>query len=172
MRSLRINKRVLASSESTITVWACPLSMIELVSFGRNRAVAGDGRYYSGLSTRAIAATLTRIHRTENAPDRYLPVWGPGACPSRGSDVLMLVRWGSLDSGVSYQVSFSLSDYDSKIVAPSRNSLRVISKWGVNLANEIKSIIPYTVQACSLKENPVRTCGIWVYVPTFRILVS
>ncbi|GBM00577.1 hypothetical protein AVEN_77381-1 [Araneus ventricosus] len=39
-------------------------------SFGRGRTVAGDGHYDSGLSTRAIAATVTQIHRAENAPDR------------------------------------------------------------------------------------------------------
>ncbi|GBM62105.1 hypothetical protein AVEN_49338-1 [Araneus ventricosus] len=66
----RISKRVLASSEGTIKVWACPLPVIVRTFFGRGRAVAGDGRWDSGLSTRAVAATVTQIHRTENTPDR------------------------------------------------------------------------------------------------------
>ncbi|GBL76906.1 hypothetical protein AVEN_12584-1 [Araneus ventricosus] len=39
-------------------------------AFGRGRAVAGNGCLDSGISTRAIAAAVTQIHRTENAPDR------------------------------------------------------------------------------------------------------
>ncbi|GBM69714.1 hypothetical protein AVEN_88219-1 [Araneus ventricosus] len=70
MRSRRISKRVLASPEGIIMAWACPLPVIIRASFGRGRAVAGDGHSDSGLSTRAITVTVTEIHRTENPPDR------------------------------------------------------------------------------------------------------
>ncbi|GBM31341.1 hypothetical protein AVEN_192750-1 [Araneus ventricosus] len=46
------------------------LSVIVTASCGRGRAMAGDGQYDSGLSTRAIAATVTQSHRTKNATDR------------------------------------------------------------------------------------------------------
>ncbi|GBL83112.1 hypothetical protein AVEN_165331-1 [Araneus ventricosus] len=49
MRSRRISKRGLASSEGTITVGACPLPMIVLATYGRVPAVAGDGHKNSGL---------------------------------------------------------------------------------------------------------------------------
>ncbi|GBO34472.1 hypothetical protein AVEN_17310-1 [Araneus ventricosus] len=42
----------------------CPMPMIVHTSYRRGRAVACDGLQDSGLSTRAVAATVTQTHRT------------------------------------------------------------------------------------------------------------
>ncbi|GBO06572.1 hypothetical protein AVEN_45611-1 [Araneus ventricosus] len=71
VRSRRINKRALASPESTIMTWACFLLVIVRASFGRGRAVA--------IRTPASAATVAETHRTENASDRGdldMCMWG------------------------------------------------------------------------------------------------
>ncbi|GBM29260.1 hypothetical protein AVEN_155216-1 [Araneus ventricosus] len=69
MRSRRISKRVLVSPEGTIMVWACPLPVIVCASFRKGRALAGDGRIQSCLSTRAIVESHSD-NRTENAPEQ------------------------------------------------------------------------------------------------------
>ncbi|GBM15510.1 hypothetical protein AVEN_8902-1 [Araneus ventricosus] len=59
MRSQRISKRGLASPGSTIMVEVVlPPPLIVRTSYGRGRAVAGDGYYDSDLSTQVIAATV------------------------------------------------------------------------------------------------------------------
>ncbi|GBM04339.1 hypothetical protein AVEN_146206-1 [Araneus ventricosus] len=72
VKSRRISKRSLASLVRTPMVWACPLTVIVLVSFRRDRIVVGNGYYDSGISTRNIAEAVTQINRTENAPDRVI----------------------------------------------------------------------------------------------------
>ncbi|GBM58063.1 hypothetical protein AVEN_222828-1 [Araneus ventricosus] len=64
VRSLRISKWGLASLVGRIIVGTWLLPVIVRTSYGRGWAMAGNGHWHSGLSTRAIAAAVTQIYLT------------------------------------------------------------------------------------------------------------
>ncbi|GBM56490.1 hypothetical protein AVEN_110509-1 [Araneus ventricosus] len=77
MRSRRISKRVLTPGREYSNGGMSPSSD---TSFGRVRAVAGDGYEDSGLSTRAVAAVVIQFYpdatagRGNQSIGQYLPI--------------------------------------------------------------------------------------------------